>query len=82
MLMYKRPMLSSLCHLSSYLSCVIVERKRGGSHLAVRWGVDDVIHRGRGAENRHVSTFEMLDPVAELGSIETRHHYGVDQLPW
>lgn len=45
-------------------------------------GVDDVIHGGRRGENGHVSGFEMLDPVAELGPIQTGHYYGVDQLPW
>lgn len=57
-------------------------RKEGGPHLSVRRGIDDVIHGGRGAENGHISSFEMLDPVAELAPIQTRHHYGVDQLPW
>lgn len=52
------------------------------SHLSVRWGVDDVIHRGWRGENGHISGFEMLDPVAELRPIQTRHHDGVDQLPW
>lgn len=51
-------------------------------HLFVRRGVDDVIDGRRRAENGHISSFEMLDPVAELGSIQTRHHDGVDELPW
>lgn len=61
---------------------VIVRQKEDGTHLSVRRGVDDVINRGRRGENGHVSSFEMLDPVTELGPIQTRHHYGVDQLPW
>lgn len=58
------------------------EKKEGRAHLLVCRGVDDVIHRGRGTKNRHVSSFEMLDPVAELCPIQTGHHYGVDQFPW
>lgn len=54
----------------------------GWAHLFVRRGVDDVIHGGRRGENGHVSSFEMLDPVTELRPIQTRHHDGVDQLPW
>lgn len=51
-------------------------------HLCLRRGVDDVIDGRRGAENRHVSSFELLDPVAELGPVQTGHHYGVDHLAW
>lgn len=67
--------------MSSVIVFLAHERKEGGSHLSVRRGVDDVIHRGRGAENGHVSSFEMLDPFTELTPIQTGHHYGVDQLP-
>lgn len=52
------------------------------AHLSLRGGVDDVIHRGWRGQNRHISSFEMLDPVTELCPIQTRHHDGVDQLPW
>lgn len=62
-----------------FLAC---EREEGGPYLSLCWGVDDVIYWGRRGENGHISSFEMLDPVAELGPIQTRHHYGVDQLPW
>lgn len=52
------------------------------SHLSVRRGVDDVIDGGRRGENGHISSFEMLDPITELGPIQTRHHDGVNQLAW
>jgi len=58
------------------------EKKACSHHLSVCWGVYDVIHWGRGSENRHVSSFEMLDPVTELCPIQTGHYYGVDQLAW
>lgn len=49
-------------------------------HLFVCWRVYDVIHGGWRAENRDVNGFELLDPVTELCSVQTGHHYGVDQL--
>lgn len=52
------------------------------SHLSVRRSVDDVIHRRRRGENGHISSFKMLDPITELGPIQTRHDDGVDQLAW
>lgn len=56
--------------------------RRGSPHLSVRRGVDDVVDRGWRGQNRNVGGFEVLDPVAELRPVQTRHHDGVDQLPW
>lgn len=63
-------------------SLIVFSQNQGVSHLSVRRSVDDVIHRGRRGENGHISSFEMLDPITELGPIQTRHHDGVDQLAW
>lgn len=71
--------LNSSCGQFNYV-CPLKARSR--PHLRLRRGVDDVIDGRRGAENRHVSSFELLDPVAELGPVQTGHHYGVDHLAW
>ncbi len=51
------------------------------AHLFLCWSVNDVIDRGRRAENGDVSTFEILDPVIELALVQTGHDDGVYQLP-
>lgn len=51
------------------------------AHLFLCWSVNDVIHRGRRAEDGDVSTFKKLDPVMERALVQTGHDDGVYQFP-
>lgn len=51
------------------------------AHLFLCWSVNDVIDRGRRAEDGDISAFEMQDPVIELALVQTGHNDGVNQLP-